>query len=71
MAFFMEENESFDPAGISLFGTVGVIFSADGIPYLVKQFLFGHQTPLDCEKLLLCYTLIIYYSTRRKHCTAR
>ena len=53
MAFFIEENESSDPAGISLFGTVGVIFSADGITDLTEQFLFGHQTPLDHENMIV------------------
>ena len=38
MPFIVKENEAFNPVDVSLLGANTVMFAADNVPHLIKQF---------------------------------
>ncbi len=41
VAFVVEEDKALDPIYIGLFGANGIVFEADGVAHLVKEFFLG------------------------------
>ena len=40
-AFFVKEDEAFDPADVALFGAIGVVFATQGVAHLIEKFGLG------------------------------
>ena len=43
MALVMEEDETFDPIHVGIFGAVGVMLGLEGVMHLVEQFFALRQ----------------------------
>ena len=52
MTFAMEENVALDPVDVSLLSADAVMFAADDVPHLIKQFRFARWRP---SQYFLCH----------------
>ena len=59
MAFIVEENETFDPLNVALFGAVGIMLDTQGLAYLVEKFfLWRHRLPHN----IIDFLYVLFYN---------